>query len=244
MSTATAQVLAVFDLRLDPHALVVLERVQDVNDVELRLALGIVHRGDVHAVVEELVVAHAQQDFVDDGAVHHQIFLADVSAGLADARSVLLLELGYQIGVPRLWLRPCGLGRNGRFSRRRCCGLSWSGRFRVGWRPRIRLCGCGRFRLGCLRRWRRGWRFRRCGRCGVFRFGCRSFGLRRNSLWRGFSCALWRGGDWFGPFGFLGHSMPLWQGILPSHRGWHLHDPGRAELAGVLRSCSSFSPSA
>ena len=55
-----ADVLAVLDLRFHPHALVVLERVQDVHDVELRLALGIVNCGDVHAVIEELVVAHPQ----------------------------------------------------------------------------------------------------------------------------------------------------------------------------------------
>jgi hypothetical protein len=53
-------------VRLYPRTLVVVKRVQDVNDVELRLALGIVHRGDVHAVVEQFVLAHTPQDLVND----------------------------------------------------------------------------------------------------------------------------------------------------------------------------------
>ena len=80
-----AQGLAVFDLRLDAHALVVMERIQDVQDVELVVPLGIVHRGDVNAVVEKFGVPHAQQDVVNDCAIHHDIFLAEIGAGFANA---------------------------------------------------------------------------------------------------------------------------------------------------------------
>ena len=95
---------AVLDLRLDSHPLVVVKRVEDVNDVELRLALGIVHGGDVHAVVEQLVLAHAQQDLVNDGAVHDQVLLSKVGVGFFDSGTILTAQPRDQLCLPGLWL--------------------------------------------------------------------------------------------------------------------------------------------
>jgi hypothetical protein len=51
----------------------------------LLLALGIVHRSDVHAVVEAFFMAHAPQDLQQDRAIHDQVWLAEVTAGFQDS---------------------------------------------------------------------------------------------------------------------------------------------------------------
>ena len=62
METALGNVFAVGDLGLDPHALVAREGIENPDDIELLLALGIVDGGDVHAVVELLFVAQDLQE--------------------------------------------------------------------------------------------------------------------------------------------------------------------------------------
>src|SRR5208283_1007199 len=53
------------------------------------------------------------QDFVEDGAIHDKVLLAEIGDGLANSRAVLAAKTRGQFRIPRLWLGPFGFGRSG-----------------------------------------------------------------------------------------------------------------------------------
>src|SRR5450755_816817 len=132
---------AVGDSRGDADAFIPRERVQHPDHIELLLPLGIMHRGNVYAVVELLFVAQNLQNLGNQRAIDHHIVLPEIGQRL-DARSVLALKLRDHGRTP--WR-----GHGSRRLRRRCSGLRGRGSRR----------GCGR----CGRWFRRSGRSRSRG---------------------------------------------------------------------------------
>src|ERR1035438_4573760 len=137
----TGERFAVGDSRGDADAFIPRERVQHPDHVELLLPLGIMHRGNVHAVVELLFIAQNLQNLGNQRPIHHHIVLPEIRQRL-DARSILTLKLRDHGRIP--WRR-----HGSRRFRRRCSGL----------RGRSSRRGCGR----CGRWFRRNGRSRSCG---------------------------------------------------------------------------------
>src|SRR5712692_8193560 len=133
-------VFSISDLDLHSDAFVARKRIEHPDYVKLLLALGIVRRGDVHAVVKLFVVTQNLENFRNQRAVDHHVVLAEVSQRL-DAGTILALQLGDQGRIPwsrygarRLWRSRMSSGsRSGRFrrggGRRRGCRLRRSCRY-------------------------------------------------------------------------------------------------------------------
>ena len=177
--------LRVGNLRLHAHSFVFRKRVENPHNVELFLALGIVHGGDVDAVIELLFIAKHLKNRGNQRAIHLQIVLAKIGQRL-DAGAELLGQLGNQRRVPRLGSRSGGLCR--------CCGLGG------------RCSGCRFFS------WRGGFRRSRSWRhCGLLRWRGRFGTTRRRSSGRNAAGNL-IGGGLFSlrlrrrRFGFVRHS--------------------------------------
>src|ERR1039457_4399310 len=151
--------LAIGDLRFHTDAFIARERVQHPEHVELLLALGIVHCGDVHAVVELLFVAQNLEDFRNQGAIDHHVVLAEISQRF-DAGAVFAFELRDHGRIPWRgdrsrrfrrsggWLgggRGCGRGSRFRWSYGSWgCGRS-SGLVGSGFRLRLNRAGRSSF---------------------------------------------------------------------------------------------------
>src|SRR5580658_185274 len=127
----TGDGFAVRDLRFHADAFVARERVQHPDHVELLVALGVMHGGDIDAVVETFFIAQYLQDFGNHRAIDHHIVLPEISQRL-DAGAVLVLELRDHGRIPGRRYRNCGLRR-----RRHC---------RFGGGRSCRSCRCGFWR--------------------------------------------------------------------------------------------------
>src|ERR1700685_1894031 len=103
---------AVRDQDFHANAFVPWKRIENPEDIKLFFPLGIVHGGNVHAVIKLLSVAKDLQHLGNNRRFHHHIVLAEVGICFANARAVLALERGDHRGFPWNW------GRTGRVCRR------------------------------------------------------------------------------------------------------------------------------
>src|SRR4030088_1774925 len=83
--------LAIRDHCFYANAFVPGERIQNPDDLELFFPLRIMHRGDIHAVVELLPVAQNLEYFGSNRSFDDYVILAKVSIGFADTGAVLAL---------------------------------------------------------------------------------------------------------------------------------------------------------
>src|SRR6266446_5256819 len=107
----TWQALVLGYERLHADALVARKRIEHPDHVELFLALGIMHGGDVDAVIELLPVAEDLENLGYQRAVDHHVILAEIGERL-DSRAVLAFQFGHHRRIPwgghrtgRLWWR-------------------------------------------------------------------------------------------------------------------------------------------
>src|SRR3954462_8638029 len=109
--------LAFGDHSFYANALVAVIGIKNPKNVELLFTLGIVNGSNIHTICKAFFVFQNSEDIRDDRRIHHEIVLPQVSAGLADARSVAFVEIRYKWGFPRSRDWPSRL--------RRCrgCGL-------------------------------------------------------------------------------------------------------------------------
>src|SRR5208283_1409520 len=87
----TRQALAVEDLRFHANAFVARERIKNPDNVELFFTLGIMHGGDVDAIIELLFVAKDLKNLRNQRAVDDHVVLAEIGQGL-QARTVSALQ--------------------------------------------------------------------------------------------------------------------------------------------------------
>src|SRR6266851_3470140 len=189
--------VSISDLHFYPNSFVASERIEHPDHVEWLLALGIVRRGDVHAVVKLFLISQNLEDFRNQRSIHDHVVLTEVSQRV-DAGTVLALQLGNQGRIPWCGYGTCRLRcsrmrccrrRSFRRSRGRCDGRFWG----TGWRGRRRgLLGCGLVgRNLCIRLNRAGGSCLHApGTCGLIRRrlrrtfrrrGRRRFGFVRHS---------------------------------------------------------------
>src|SRR5579864_2578606 len=126
------QALAIYNQRLHPNAFVARKRVQHPYHVELLFALGIMHRCDVHAVVELLPVPQNMQNLRNQRAINHHVVLAEIAQRL-NAGTAFRFELRHHRRIPRNRNRCRGFRRRrgglgcGRSCGPRSRGFRWSG---------------------------------------------------------------------------------------------------------------------
>src|SRR5271168_3482993 len=95
----TGQGRAVEDLRFHADAFIAREGIKHPDDIELLLARGVMHGGDVHAIIELLFVAENLKNFGNHRAVNDHVILPPVSQRL-DAGTVVAFELGDHGRIP------------------------------------------------------------------------------------------------------------------------------------------------
>src|SRR5579872_1793525 len=145
-------ILAVPYHRFHANSLVSRERIQNPDQIELFFPVGIVHRGDIHAVIKLLPVAQNLQDLRNNRRFDHHVILAQVSICFTDARAVLALECAHHRRFPRNWSGADRFCRRSVSSRRGgCFGLTARRRSR---------------RLGFFGHCYEGTNLRRCNRFG------------------------------------------------------------------------------
>src|ERR1700691_809143 len=128
----TRQARPIHDLSLHADALVARERIKHPDDLELPFARGVVHGGNVDAVIELLFVAEDLENLRNQRTIDHHVVLPGIGQRF-DAGTVCALKLCDHGRIPRGGRRGGWLGRRSRFG---------SGR--------------GRRRWGARGNWRRG----------------------------------------------------------------------------------------
>ena len=179
----TWQRLAIGNQRLHPNAFVPRKRVENPDRIKRLFPLGIMHRGDVHAVIELFLITQHLKKFRNETPIDDKIVLPQIGARLADTRSKLPFEFAHHSRIPRNGSGPCRLGGRRRGVRRL---TRRTGRGRGSWRRADPLCRACSRRSSFFCRWNRLNRTRRLFRRRFL------FAIRRR---------------WRTRLGFLGHSL-------------------------------------
>ena len=89
----TGHTLTVRDHGLHSNTLVTRERIENPDHVELLLALRIVDRRYVHAVIKLFLVAKNLQQLARDGGFGDHVALAEVRISFTNPRTIMRFEL-------------------------------------------------------------------------------------------------------------------------------------------------------